>query len=99
MYPESPQRGGGKAVVPRIGGESQMLVRLHRIHSAILQFVRAQFIHQADTAALLRQIEKDTRPSRGDLAQRQLQLSAAVAALRAQHVSGKALGVNPNQRY
>ena len=97
VHPECSQGGGGETVIPRIGGESQVLICFHSIHTPILQLVSAQFIHEPDTTALLRKIKKKTRAGGGDLSQRQLQLSAAVAALRSQDVARKALGMNANQ--
>src|SRR5260370_24133490 len=63
------QDSGGEAVIPRIGGESQVLIRFYSIHASILQFVCAQFVHQADTTALLRKLKKKTSPRRSDLSQ------------------------------
>src|SRR5260370_38757960 len=63
------QARGGEAVIPRIGGESQVLIRFYSIHASILQFVCAQFVHQADTTALLRKIKKKTSARGGDLSQ------------------------------
>src|SRR5260370_29882576 len=70
------QDSGGEAVIPRIGGESQVFIRFYSIHASILQFVCAQFVHQADTTRLLTKIKKKTNSRGGHLLPRQLPFSA-----------------------
>jgi hypothetical protein len=96
--PEGPQGSGGEAVVPRICGESQMLIGFDGVHTAVLKLVGPQFIHQPNSTALLRQIKKKACPRRRNFSKRQLQLGAAIATLRTEHVAGKALRVNADQR-
>lgn len=87
-----------KIVIPRVRRKAQRLVRLHRIHSAVLQFVRPQLVHQPDPAPLLRQIQQNPRARFADFLQRKLQLRAAIAAQRRQHVPRQALRVHAHQR-
>src|SRR5580704_8422436 len=47
----------GKVIFARIRGKAQLLVGFHSVHPAILQFVSAELVHQADAAAFLREIE------------------------------------------
>ena len=45
MHSQGAQRSSGKAVIARIGGESQVLIRFDGVHAAILQLIGAQFVH------------------------------------------------------
>src|SRR5207302_1741230 len=94
---ERSQGGGGKAIIPRICGESQIFICFDGVHAAILELVSTQFVHQADTTALLGKINKKTRPSGGDFSKRQFQLRAAVTTLRSQHIACKTLRMNADQ--
>src|SRR5665213_3191460 len=88
---------GGKSVVARIGGEAELFVGFHRVHAAVLQFVGAQLVHQADAAALLRQVEQNAGRRIRDLAQRQLELRSAIAALGRQCIARKALRMDAHK--
>jgi len=92
------QNRRAKIVVPRIRRKPQLLVSLHRIHSAILQFISAQLIHQSNPAPFLRQIKQHARRRSPNLSQRQLQLRPAITAHRSQHIPGQALRMHPHQR-
>ena len=86
------------AVVAQVGGEAELQVRLDGVEPAVLQRVGAQLVREPDAAALLAQVEQHARAALGDRAQRRVQLRAAVAALRAEHVAGEALRVHAHQR-
>ena len=61
--PHSEQAEGGsrKRIVSRIRGKAKFFVGFHRVHAMVLKFVRTKLIHQADSAALLRQVQQDAR--------------------------------------
>ena len=81
-----------------VGFEPEAFVGLDRIQPLVLQFVSLQLGHQADAAALLLLIDQNARALLGDHRQRHFQLCAAVAAQRAENVSGQALGMDAEQR-
>src|SRR5256885_11146758 len=82
------------AVVPGIRRQPQPQVRVHGIHSGVLELVGAQLLQQPDPPALVAADVEHDAPSLGDdRAQRRVQLRAAVAPQRAEHVAGEALGV------
>src|SRR5262249_674356 len=85
------------AVVAHVRLEAELGIRLHRVGTGLLQLVRAQLVQQADAATLLRHVEEYPALLRRDLAQRLLELLAAVAAQRVEDVAGEALGVNTNE--
>ncbi len=89
---------GGKPIVSRIGGEAKFLVGLDRVHAAVLQFVGAQLVHEADAAPLLRQIQQDAGRRRGNAAQRKFELRAAIAAFGGQNIAGEALRMDAHER-
>ena len=66
---------------------------------AVLKCVRPQLGQQPDAASLVpAQIDHDPAAGVADLAERRLQLLAAVAASRTERVPGQALRVHPHQR-
>jgi hypothetical protein len=89
---------GGEFVLARVGGKTKRFVSLDGVHATILKLVGAQLVHQADAAALLRKIEENSGGSLGDFLERKLELCATVATQRCEHVAGKALRVDANQR-
>ena len=88
----------GEIVIARVRGEPQFLIGFHRIHSAVLKFVSAKLIHQADAAAFLWQIEKYAGGSLPDFLERQFELCAAIAAQRRKDISSKTLRMHAYQR-
>ena len=86
-----------KIVVSRIRGESQRFIGFDRVHAAVLQLIRTQLVHQSDAAALLRQIEQDSRPRLPDFLEREFELRTAIAAQRREHVAGQALRVHAHE--
>ena len=86
------------AVVARVGRQTEVEVGVDRVATLVLQLVRLQLVQQADPPTLVpAQVEHHAAALLGDPAQRGLQLGAAVAAQRAEHVAGQALGVHPDQ--
>ena len=91
-------RGG--LVVACIGRDSRAPDWRRRCPAPVLEGVRTQLGQQPDSAALVAaQIDHDPAAGVADLAERGLQLLAAVAAPRAERVPGQALRVNPHQRW
>jgi putative acetyltransferase len=91
------QRFGRKLVLAAVGGKAKLFVGLHRVQPTVLQFVGPELRHQPNPPALLLLIKQNARARRGDLAQSQLQLQAAIAAQRAEDVAGEALRVDAHQ--
>lgn len=91
------QSFGRKAVVARVGGEAELLVGFHGVHAAVLQFIGAELVHQADPAPFLGQIEQNTAAGLGNLPQGEFELCAAVAAQGRKHVAREALRMHANQ--
>src|SRR6185312_15420336 len=59
-------------VVARIGREAELDVRLDRVETLFLQFVRTQLVEEADAAALLRHVEQHPAALALDLRERML---------------------------
>ena len=51
------ERFGGKLVIAGVVREAEAPIGFHRVEARILQFVRLEFVDQADSAAFLRQIQ------------------------------------------
>ena len=86
------------AVLARVGREAELLVRLDGVAALVLQRVRPQLVAEADAAALVPAQVHDHAATLGrDLRQRAVELQAAVAAHRAEHVAGEALAVHPDE--
>ena len=71
---------GADAVVPLVRLEAEVLVRLHRIESLILQCIGADLVRETDAPSLLIQVEQHAPPFGGYPAHREVQLVSAVAA-------------------
>ena len=56
----------------------------------ILERVGPDFLGETDSAAFLRQVDQDTASFAADLIERHMQLVAAVAAQRPEHIAGEA---------
>ena len=86
------------AVLARVGREAELDVRLDGVAALVLQGVRAQLVAEADAAALVAaQVDDDAAALGGDPLERAVELHAAVAAHRAEHVAGEALGVHAHE--
>ena len=86
------------AVVAQVGREAELEVGLDRVEALLLQLVGAELVEQADAAALLGEVEQDAATLRPSIcSQRLLELRAAVAAQRAEHVAGHALRVHADE--
>src|SRR6185437_6726364 len=81
-------------ILPAIRSIAKLQVRLNGIQPLVLQFVRLELRHQANTAALLGLVEQNAGACIRNRGQRQLQLLPAVAAQRVEDVSRQALRVD-----
>ena len=98
MDPEVGEDLRARAVVARIGRQAQLEVGVDGVAALVLQRVRAQLVQQADAATLVPlDVQDDAAALLGDAPQRGVQLRAAVAAERAEHVAGQALGVHADE--
>ena len=77
---EMPQNGARQIVTAQIGIESKLLIGFHRIRSAILQLIGAEFVQQADSTAFLQFIDHQSAAFLGNGAERDFQLRPAIAA-------------------
>mmetsp|Transcript_4917 Transcript_4917/g.21990 ORF Transcript_4917/g.21990 Transcript_4917/m.21990 type:complete len:547 (+) Transcript_4917:37-1677(+) len=86
------------AVLARIHGEAEILVRLHGVPALILQVVRAELVSEADATALLPpEVHDDAPPLSRNLLHRHVQLVAAVAPGGVEDIPGEALAVHADQ--
>src|SRR5579864_1337509 len=97
LDPDVGQDLGADAVVALVDRQSEAQVRLDGVEAAILKCVRAQLVHEPDPAALLAEVHEDPASRVGDHRHRLVQLRLAIAALRAEDVTGEALAVHPDQ--
>src|SRR6185312_4665717 len=95
--PEVAQNRSWQQITPQIALETELLVRLHRIRSAVLQLVRPQLVHQSDAAPFLQFINNHAAAFRSDAPQSNFELAPAVAAQAVEGVPREALRVNAQQ--
>jgi hypothetical protein len=88
----------GEIVLARIGGKTQSFVSFDGVHSAVLEFVSAEFVQQADAAAFLGKIKKYSRWSLPDFLKRQFELCAAIATQGRENIAGEALRMHTHDR-
>jgi len=94
---EVAEDGGGEFVVAEIGFKAEGLVSFYRVVTVILEFVGADFVDQADAAALFIFVDDEAAAFFGDEFEREFELGAAIAAEGMEDVTGKALGMNAHQ--
>src|SRR3989441_13229319 len=73
------------------------LVRLDGVMAGILELVGLELVEEPDAAPLLVEVDHDAAALGGDHAHRRVQLPAADAPPRAEHVAGEALGVHAHE--
>ena len=89
---------GADAVFAAVDGQTQLQVGVDGVVALLLEVVGAQFVGQADTAALVAaQVDDDAGALVGDEPQRLVQLGPAVATQRSEDVAGQAFGVHPDE--
>ena len=85
-------------VLARVDREPEVLVRLDGVAPLLLQPVGAHLVPETDAPALVApEVDDDALALRRDLGERGVELHAAVAPQRAEHVAGEALGVHPHE--
>src|SRR5207253_10876697 len=77
--------------------ESGLLGGPDRVEALTLELVRAQLVHQPDSAALLTEVEEHPAALLRDPSQCGVQLIPAVAPSGTEYVAGQALGVDPHE--
>ena len=86
------------AVLARVGREAELEIRLDRVAALVLQRVRAQLVAEPDAAAFVAaQVHDDALALLRDLLERAVELHAAVAPQRPEHVAGEALAVHAHE--
>ena len=95
--PEVHEDLGADAVVAQVGGQAELEVGVDGVEALLLEPVGAQLVQQADAAALLGEVEQHAAALVLDARERVLELLAAVAAQRVEHVAGEALGVHAHE--
>ena len=89
---------GPDAVLPAVDGKALLEVGLDRVVAFFLELVRPDLVAEADAAPLVApQVDEDAATLLFDQVERGVQLRAAVAAKRAEHVAGQALRVHADQ--
>jgi hypothetical protein len=87
----------GRLLVAAINRQAKRLIGLYGIEPKVLQGVCLQLCHQPDPSPFLLVLNQPASILTGDGPHRELQRIATVAAQRPQHVTGEALGMNPQQ--
>src|SRR6202040_1337399 len=85
------------SVIAQVLVKAEMQIRLDRVHPVVLQRISPNLVAEPDSAALLVKINHDSAIRRHDSLERFLQLLAAVASRRREHVTGQALRMEPHQ--
>src|SRR5207244_623185 len=86
------------AVLAGVGRKPKLQIRFDRVASLILQRVRAQLVSETDAATLMpAQVHNDALTFACDALKRTIELYAAVASQRAEHVAGEAFRVHAHE--
>ena len=86
------------AVLAAVDGQAEVDVGLDGVAALVLERVGPELVAEADAAALVAaQVHDHAAALLGDALHRLVELGAAVAAQRAEHVAGEALGVHPDE--
>src|SRR5205807_10386657 len=80
------------AVVAQIGLEPELAVRLDRVVPRVLQLVRLELVEEADPPPFLIEVYHDAAAFGRDHPHGGVQLPAAIAPPRAEHVAGETFG-------
>src|SRR5882672_7024671 len=81
-----------------VGLEPQFFVGFDRIQPVVLEGIGLQLCHQANSPPFLLLVKENSSTRFRYEAERHFELLPAIAAQRAEHVSGEALGVDAHQR-
>ena len=86
------------AVLAAVDRQAELDVGVDGVVALVLQVVGADLVADADAAALVAaQVDDDAEALVGDQLHGRVELHAAVAAQRAEHVAGEALAVHPHE--
>src|SRR5918993_4922420 len=88
---------GSDPVVPEVGGETELLVGLDRVHALILEVVGPHLVEEPDTPTFLLHVGDHAFAFLRDAPHRSLKLLAAVAAQGVQSVACQARRVDPDE--
>src|SRR6185437_8206207 len=86
------------SIVAQVLLESELQIRFDGVEALVLQRVSLDLVREADSAPFLMQVDNHAGLGRQNTLDRFGQLLAAVASLRAKHVAGQALRMEPDQR-
>ena len=95
--PEVDQDLRADAVVAQVGRQAELEVGVDGVVALLLQLVGPELVQQADAAALLGEVEQHALPLLLDHRERRLELLAAVAAHRVEHIAREALRVDADE--
>ena len=98
MTPRSTRIAGRGGVLAGVDGQAELELGVDRVEAPVLEPVGAQLLGEADAATLVPAQVDDHPALGGHPLERAVELRPAVAALRAEHVAGEALGVHPHER-
>ena len=96
---EGVDHGRGVVVAAHVAVEAEVEVGLEGVEAVVLQLVGPDLLGDADAAAFLAHVEDQAEVIGGDAVEGELELVAAVAAQRAEHVAGEALGVHAGRDF
>ena len=91
--------GGRRRVLPVVDGQSEGGLGVDSVQTCVLQRVRAELVEQPDAATFVTAQVEDHPARRRHPGHREGQLRSAVAALRAQHIAGQTLRMQPDRRH
>ena len=89
---------GADAVVAKVRAEAELMIRLDGIEALlILEFVGLDLVLEADAATFLPHVENDPGTRLRDHPHRGIELLAAIAAHRAESITGQTFAMHANQ--
>src|SRR6267378_1632998 len=98
MHSECLQNSSRQLEATMVGLEPQFFVGFDRIQPVVLEGIGLQLGHQANSPPFLLLVKENSSTRFRYEAERHFELLPAIAAQRAEHVSGEALGVDAHQR-
>ena len=84
-------------IVPKVRGEAQGAVSLHRIHTLVLKGIGPYLIMEPDATSFLTHIQQDASTCLGYTLQGECHLLATVTAQAAKDIPREAFAVDPHQ--
>jgi hypothetical protein len=97
VYAEVVEHLGGDAVVARVLWQAKGQARLYGVESLLLERVGGDLVSEPDAASLLPQVEENAAPLLAQEPHALFELLTAIAAPRAEDVSGQILRVQSDQ--